>query len=61
VALDTGINLQLLDVHPLGPRDPHGIHGALLNEIGTQESLLGSERPLTEAAYLGAPVVEAFV
>src|SRR6266567_6178426 len=33
-ALDSGVHLLLIDVHPPGPRDPHGIHRALLNEIG---------------------------
>jgi hypothetical protein len=60
-ALDSGIHLLLVDVHPPGPRDPHGIHGALLNEIGTADYLLGSERPLTVAAYIGGAVIEAFV
>src|SRR5215469_11915744 len=36
-ALDGGIHLLLVDVHPPGPRDPHGIHGVVLNEIGTEE------------------------
>src|SRR5262245_7789039 len=35
-ALDSGIHLLLVDVHPPGPRDPHGVHGALLNAIGTE-------------------------
>ena len=60
-ALDGGIHLLLVDVHPPGPRDPHGIHGALLNEIGTEDYVLGSERPLTVVAYIGGAVVEAFV
>jgi hypothetical protein len=60
-ALDHGIHLLLVDVHPPGPRDPHGIHGALLSEIGTEEYLLGGERPLTAAAYIGGLRVEAFV
>lgn len=60
-ALDAGIHLLLIDVHPPGPRDPNGIHGAVLNEIGTEEYVLGSERPLTAVAYTGGAVVEAFV
>src|SRR5262249_41281892 len=32
-ALDGGIHLLLVDVHPPGPRDPNGIHGAVLGEI----------------------------
>src|SRR5262249_19471022 len=58
-ALDRGIHLLLVDVHPPGPRDPHGIHGALMNEIGTEEYVLARERPLTTAAYIGGAVVEA--
>ena len=60
-ALDVGVHLLLIDVHPPGPRDPHGIHGALLNEISAQSYALGSERPLTAVAYIGGTVVEAFV
>src|SRR5438445_3424259 len=60
-ALDGGVHLLLVDVHPPGPRDPNGIHGAVLREIGTEEYVLGSERPLTAAAYIGGTVVEAFV
>jgi Protein of unknown function (DUF4058) len=60
-ALDGGIHLLLVDVHPPGPRDPQGIHGAILNEIGTEAYVLRTERPLTAAAYIGGPVVEAFV
>jgi hypothetical protein len=60
-ALDSGIHLLLIDVHPPGPRDPNGIHGAILNEIGTQDYVLGRERPLTAVAYRGGANVEAFV
>jgi hypothetical protein len=60
-ALDGGVHLLLVDVHPPGPRDPHGIHGALLNEIGTEDYVLGRERLLTVAAYVGGVVVDAFV
>jgi hypothetical protein len=60
-ALDAGIHLLLVDVHLPGPRDPHGIHGAVLNEIGTEEYILGRERPLTAVAYTGGDVVQAFI
>ena len=60
-ALDGGIHLLLVDVHPPGPRDRHGIHGALLNEIGTEDYALGGARPLTVAAYIGGAAVDAFV
>ncbi|HYV35500.1 MAG TPA: DUF4058 family protein [Gemmataceae bacterium] len=60
-ALDSGVHLLLVDVHPPGPRDRNGIHGALMNEIGTEDYVLGSERPMTAAAYVGGAVVDAFV
>jgi len=60
-ALDGGIHLLLVDVHPPGPREPNGIHGVVLNEIGTEEYVLGGERRLTAMAYTGGAVVEAFV
>jgi hypothetical protein len=60
-ALDSGVHLLLVDVHPPGPRDPHGIHRALLNEIGSEDYVLDRARPLTAVAYVGGPVVEAFV
>ena len=60
-ALDGGVHLLLVDVHPPGPRDPNGIHGALMNEIGTEEYVLGSQHPLTVVAYVGGAVVDAFV
>src|SRR5207248_4757664 len=60
-ALDSGVHLLLVDVHPPGPRDPHGIHRAILNEIGTEDYVLTGERPLTAAAYIGGAIVEAFV
>jgi hypothetical protein len=60
-ALDSGVHLLLIDIHPPGPRDPNGIHGALLGEIGTEEYVLGAERPLTAAAYAAGPVVQALV
>ncbi len=60
-ALDGGVHLLLVDVHPPGPRDPNGIHGAILNEIGTAEYALGDERRFTAVAYATGAVVEVFV
>jgi hypothetical protein len=59
-ALDGGVHLLLVDVHPPGPRDPNGIHGAILNEIGSEDYVLGGENPLTAVAYVGGAVVEGF-
>jgi hypothetical protein len=60
-ALDAGVHLLLVDVHPPGPRDPNGIHGVLMNEIGTEDYVLDRARPLTAVAYTAGATVEAFV
>jgi hypothetical protein len=60
-ALDRGVHLQLIDVHPPGPRDPQGIHGALMSEIGTEDYVLPAQRPLTAVAYTAGPIIDAFV
>jgi hypothetical protein len=60
-ALDGGVHLLLVDVHPPGPRDPHGIHAALLNEISAQQYTLADSRQLTVVAYIGGAIVEGFV
>jgi hypothetical protein len=60
-ALDSGVHLLLVDVHPPGPRDPNGIHGVLMSEIGTEDYVLGSDRPLTAVAYRAGANVEFFV
>jgi uncharacterized protein DUF4058 len=59
-ALDGGIHLLLIDPYPPGPRDPNGIHGAIVTEIGTEDYVLGSEQRLTAVAYRAGVSVEAF-
>lgn len=60
-ALDAGVHLLLVDVHPPDPRDPDGIHAAVLSEIGSEDYHLVPERPLTAVAYTAAARVDAFV
>jgi hypothetical protein len=60
-ALDGGIHLLLVDVHPTGPRDPNGVHGAMMEEIGTEPYVLARADSRTAAAYIGGSVVKAFV
>jgi hypothetical protein len=60
-ALDAGVHLLLVDVHPPGPRDPNGIHGAILGEIGTEEYVLPNQCLLSAVAYRAGTLVEAFV
>lgn len=59
-ALDNGNHLLLVDVHPPGPRDPWGIHGAILNEFGAEDYMLDAKRRLTAVAYSAGPSINAF-
>jgi hypothetical protein len=60
-SLASGVHLLLLDVHPPGPRDPQGIHGALWDEIGSTPYTLPADKPLTLAAYSAGVVTTAYV
>jgi hypothetical protein len=60
-ALVRGYHLLLIDILPRGPRDPHGIHGALWEEIGDACYEAPPERPLTLAAYSAGLVKTAYV
>jgi hypothetical protein len=59
--LDRRIQLLLIDLHPPGPRDPQGIHGAVWEEITGQDVLAAPEKPLTLAAYETGLTVRAYV
>ncbi len=49
--LESGIHLLIVDLHPPGRRDPHGIHAEVWEEIAGEESTASPDRPLTLAAY----------
>ncbi len=60
-ALRSGVHLMLVDVHPPGPRDPDGVHGALLAELAGLPYRPPEGRPLMAASYAaGADGVESF-
>ncbi len=59
--LDKGIHLLILDPHPPGRRDPHGIHGEIWEEIAGQEYAAPNDKPLTLAAYESGLSVRAYV
>jgi hypothetical protein len=59
--LNERIHLLILDVHPPGPRDPAGIHGAIWEEIAGHEYDAPPDRPLTFAAYETELTVRAYV
>ncbi len=58
--LDKRVHLLILDLHPPGPRDQHGIHAAIWDEVAGQETA-ALDRPLTLAAYESGLAVRAYV
>jgi hypothetical protein len=60
-ALAHGIHLLLIDLHPPGPRDPQGIHGALWQQVADDAHEQPADKPLTLAAYSAGPVKTAYV
>lgn len=56
-ALSWGIHLLILDLQPPTPRDPHGIHGVILDELGRAPP----DKPLTLAAYAAGQPARAFI
>jgi hypothetical protein len=56
-----GIHLLIVDLFPPGPRDPRGIHPLIWEDIGEDDFAPPADRPLTQAAYMSGPVLEAFI
>ena len=60
-ALAQGIHLLLVDLQPLSPRDPQGIHGALWEQLTGVAQEQPPDKPLTLAAYDAGPPKVAYV
>lgn len=60
-ALNKGIHLLVLDLHPPTPRDPAGIHGGIWGELTGEPVEMPADADRTLAAYCAGPVKEAFV
>jgi hypothetical protein len=60
-AINDGIHVSLVDLHPPTARDPEGIHGAIWSELGDGSYEAPSDKPLTMAAYVGNPSFSAYV
>lgn len=60
--LNQGVNLLIVDLFPPTPRDPHGIHNAICDELFGEASFEAPPgKPLTVASYLAAEVPTAYV
>lgn len=59
--LEQGVHLLVVDLFPPSPRDPHGIHKAIWDEIQEEPFELPSNQPLTVAAYFAGVPKTAYV
>jgi hypothetical protein len=59
--LQAGIHLLLLDLFPIGPRDPQGIHKLIWDEFIDHEFALSADKPLSVMAYIGGTFPEVFL
>jgi Protein of unknown function (DUF4058) len=59
--INQGVNLLVVDLFPPTPRDPHGIHGAISEELGGEPFEMPPGKPLTVASYLGGDIPTAYV
>ncbi len=55
------VNLLVVDLHPPGPRDPHGLHAAIWEEFEGKESEVPPARPFVLVSYDAGLVVRAFM
>lgn len=59
--LESQIHLLIVDLHPPGRRDPHGIHAEIWEEVAGDEYVPPADKPLTQAAYESGLRVRAYV
>lgn len=59
--LNQGINLFVVDLFPPTPRDPQGIHKAIIDQFADEPFAFLPEKPLTVASYIGGDLPEAYV
>jgi hypothetical protein len=59
--LERNIHLLIVDIYPPGKLDPHGLHGAIWEEITGQDYVPPPDKPLTLATYESQSAMRAFV
>jgi hypothetical protein len=59
--LVSGYHLLLIDLHPRGVHDPHGIHGAVWADFDSTPYQPPPNKPLTVASYCAGTIKRAYV
>ncbi len=57
--LEHEIHILVVDLVPHGPRDPHGIHAEIWNEVAG-DAVNVSDKPLSLVAYEAGPTIKAY-
>lgn len=62
-ALNSWVNVVLIDMLPPGPHDPEGLHGAVCRRLeeGADGDAVPTDEPLTLASYVAGPRIEVFL
>jgi hypothetical protein len=60
-AVDAGVHLLVVDLHPPGLHDPNGMHGAIWSGLGSDDFEVPPGKPLTLAAYEACKLPRAWV
>lgn len=53
--LDRGVHLLVVDLHPPGPRDPHGLHNCIWREFSEDNPILPNEHPCMFSSFDANP------
>jgi hypothetical protein len=61
MAIQAGIHLLIVDLHPPTTRDPRGIHGTIAEALGREHTQFNPQKPLTLAAYHASGETRAYV
>jgi hypothetical protein len=59
--LEQRVHLLIVDLLPPGPRDPHGLHAVIWEDVAGQEYTPPAGKPLAAIAYETALTVRAYV
>lgn len=59
--LRAGVHLLVIDLFPPTPRDPQGVHKAILEEFRDLPYELPPDKPLTFVSYRAAPPLTAYI
>jgi hypothetical protein len=59
--LRAGVHLVIVDLFPPTPRDPQGVHKAIVEEFSNLPFELPPDKPLTLVSYQASPVLTAYI